>query len=158
MKPLNLIKANKMKIFYFLLISNLLIATDAFAHGEDKYGPNMGYIRMPGSFHTEVVPEKDGSYRVFLIDLQNKKPTITDSSVEFQIKDGNKVTTFNCMPMQDTHFHCTTDEKKHDRGQIIIKAKRLGIQARDAVYDLPLKLKNAKNSEEHDMTKMDMKK
>jgi hypothetical protein len=148
-----------MKILSFLLISHLLISTNAFAHGEDKYGPNKGYIRMPGSFHSELVPQSDGAFLVFLLDLQNKNPTLKDSSVELKLKDSKNTIVFKCTPMED-HFMCSNDKKVdiNASGQLILKSKRLGIQARDAIYDLPLKLKNAKGNEEHDMNKMDMKK
>ena len=130
-----------MKLLSFLCLSNLLISTNAFAHGEDKHGPNNGYIKMPGAFHTEVVPSADGSFRVYLVDFYNKNPTVKDSTVEFQIKDAEKVIVFDCKPIEDTYYNCTSKEKNRDKGQIILTAKRLGSQGRPAIYDLPLKLK-----------------
>ena len=144
-----------MKLFSLLLLSNLLISSSAFAHGEDKYGPNDGYIKMPGAFHTEVVPSKDGSYLVYLVDFYNKNPTVKDSSVEFKIKNNEKIVNFDCKIVKKSHYKCTTNEKISDNGQIILTAKRLGSQGKPATYDLPLKLKNEKaKSEGHDMHKM----
>ena len=55
-----------------LIFSTLtVLSVNLFAHGEDKPGPHGGYIRMPGSFHTEVVKEKAG-YRVYLLDINWK--------------------------------------------------------------------------------------
>lgn len=144
-----------MKLFSLVLLSNMIISTSAFAHGEDKYGPNKGFIKMPGAFHTEVVPAKDGSYLVYLVDFYNKNPTVKDSSVEFQIKNNEKVTTFDCKIVKNSHYKCTTNEKIADEGQIILTAKRLGAQGKPAIYDLPLKLKDAKlKSSDHDMHNM----
>jgi hypothetical protein len=141
-----------MKLLSLLVLSNLIISSSAFAHGEDKYGPNKGYIKMPGSFHTEVVPSQDGSYRVYLLDLFNKNPTVKDSNVDFQIKDSEVVTVFNCKPVENSHFNCISKNRIENKGQIILTVKRLGIQAKPAIYALPLKLKN----EKHDMSKMKM--
>lgn len=144
-----------MKLLSFLLLLNLIGATNVFAHGEDKLGPNKGYIKMPGAFHTEVVPSTDGSYQVFLVDFYNKNPTVKDSAIEFKIKDVDEVTVFDCKTVESSHFKCTSKAKIKHKGQIILTAKRLGSQGRAAVYDLPLKLKNEKvNHEGHDMSKM----
>ena len=144
-----------MKLFSLILLSNLMISTSAFAHGEDKYGPNNGFIKMPGAFHTEVVPEKDGSYLVYLVDFYNKNPTVKDSSVEFQVKNNEKVVTFECKVVKNLYYKCTTNEKLTDSGQIILTTKRLGSKGRPITYDLPLKLKVVKaKSEDHDMHKM----
>ena len=141
MKLLNLTLENRMKLFLLVLLSNIIISTSAFAHGEDKYGPNKGFIKMPGAFHTEVVPSTDGSYLVYLVDFYNKNPTVKDSTVEFQVKNDDKVITFDCKIVNNTYYKCTTNEKIKANGQIILTAKRLGSQGRPAIYDLPLKLK-----------------
>lgn len=149
-----------MKIFSLLILSNLFV-TQAFSHGEDKYGPNKGYIRMPGTFHTEVVPEKDGSYRVYLLDVQNKNPKVQDSSVALELKTSNKSINFVCAAQNETYFHCKSDEVKKEskEGQIILKTKRNAIAAKEAIYNLPLKLEfpnksKEANSQSHDMHNM----
>lgn len=136
-----------------LIILSLLVSTNVFAHGEGSYGPNKGYIRMPGSFHTELVPQTDGSFLVFLLDLQNKNPMIKDSSVDLEIKSSKESVQFMCMTM-GTHFHCTSDKKVKilPDSKVILKTKRLGIKAREAIYELPLKLVSP--MEGHDMSKM----
>lgn len=143
MKPLNPIRNSNMKNIFLLL--SLAITTNAFAHGEDKYGPNMGYIRMPGSFHTELVPQKDGSFLVYLLDLQNKKTATKDSSVELEIKTDSNRKIFNCIVSVD-HFQCKNNEGKIEKGNVEVTAKRLGIQAKKAIYELPLTLKGTKKS------------
>jgi hypothetical protein len=154
-KPSNPIRNNSMKKMFVIL--SLIISTNAFAHGEDKYGPNMGYIRMPGTFHTEVVPQKDGSFLVYLLDLQNKNPATKDSSVELEIANGSSRKNFNCI-ISDDHFQCETKEGIIEKGNVEVKAKRLGKQASKAIYELPLTLKGATKTntsmEGHDMKNM----
>lgn len=143
-----------MKIYLPILL--LITSTSAFAHGEDKFGPNKGYIRMPSTYHTELVPQNDGNFVVFLYDLQNKNPKTEDSSVELRVKDTKGETVFKCSPMED-HFMCSNEKKVNvgSSGKIILKTKRLGIKAPDAIYELPLRLvKPKKSSGAHDMNKM----
>ncbi|MFA6239107.1 MAG: hypothetical protein WC635_17340 [Bacteriovorax sp.] len=143
-----------MKIFICTL--SLLLSTKLFAHGEDKFGPNKGYIRMPSTYHTELVPQNDGNFLVFLYDLQNKNPKTQDSSVDLRVKDSKSETIFKCAPM-DEHFMCSNDKKINisSDAKVILKTKRLGIKAPDAVYELPLRLEKAKkSSNNHDMNKM----
>lgn len=149
-----------MKIFSLLILSNLFVS-QAFSHGEDKYGPNKGYIRMPGTFHTEVVPHKDGSYQVYLLDVQNKNPKVQDSTVALELKTPTKTINFVCASKNETYFHCQNDEikKESKEGQIILKTKRNAIVAKEAIYNLPLKLEFPKKSKEpntqaHDMHNM----
>jgi len=127
-----------------LAILVFLGSTLAFAHGEDKPGPNGGYIQMPGSFHTEVVPEKDGSYKVYLLNLQNQDATIKDSSVSGYIQNGKKKQDLSCMPMGD-HFHCRAKTKAKG-GSLVIMANRQGAVGVEAKYKLPLKLSKAPTS------------
>ena len=137
---------------FLFLISSLLFLSNAFAHGENKYGPHMGYIRMPGTFHTELVHQKDGSFFVYLLDLQNKNPTTNDSAVELVLNSAGKKGKYDCMIMGE-FFHCSNKNLSAENGQIIVKAKRLGIQAKEAVYNLPLRLEGA-GKKDHDMYKM----
>ena len=132
-----------MKFFIVLLMTISLFSSYAFAHGEDKYGPNKGFIKMPGSFHTELVPQKDGSFHVFLLDLQNKNPAIKDSAVELRFSHMADSSNFKCTPVEN-HFNCINDKKTHSlkEGQLFITAKRLSNEAKEIAYDLPLKLKN----------------
>lgn len=148
-----------MKLITLMILSNFILCASAFAHGEDKYGPNNGFVRMPGAFHTEVVPEKSGSYLVYLLDVSNKNPTVKNSSVEFKIKEDNKITKFNCSVVSQTHYKCTTNKKLTGEGQIILTAKRLGSKGKPTIYDMPLKLTAEKeavkdNHEMHDMHHM----
>lgn len=122
-------------------LSIVFLSAVALAHGEDKPGPNGGYIQMPGSFHTEVVPEQDGSFKVYLLTLQNQDPTIKNSSVTASIVNGKKKQKLNCMAMGE-HFHCMT-KSGLKAGTLVILANREGAVGIEAKYKLPLKLEHA---------------
>lgn len=120
------------------ILTILLTSAFAHAHGEDKPGPHGGYIKMPANFHTELVPVEDGSFKIYLIDLQFQNPTIDKSSVKVTATSGKKKTAMNCMPMND-HFHCKS-KKPLKISTLLIKATREGTAATmDAKYSFPLK-------------------
>jgi hypothetical protein len=136
----------------FILAITLSFCTNVFAHGEDKYGPHNGFIHMTGSFHVELVPQKDGSFYIYLMDLQNKNPKVLDSSVEVQVKSELNTIKLNCMNMDD-FFHCANPHSLKKISQLIVKPNRLGINGRDVIYQWPLELSKTKSSN-HDMSKM----
>lgn len=120
-----------------MLISSLIGLT-ALAHGEDKPGPHGGHIRMPANFHTEVVPDKDGSFHIYLLDMQFKVPLVEKSSIKAFVLKGKKKSTLKCKVMVD-HFHCV-GATPSSSGTLVIKAIRNGTQASmDAKYKLPIK-------------------
>lgn len=122
----------------------LILATNAFAHGENKLGPHNGYIRMPGAFHTELAPAENNAFSVYLMDVNNKQPTTKNSSVVFEYKNDERIL-FECKSADD-HYSCNTDKKIDlGKGQIILKAIREGRKGKDAVYELPLSLDISKN-------------
>ncbi len=120
-----------------ILISILLetFSIQVFAHGEDKPGPHGGYIRMPGAFHIEVLKIKEG-YRVYLLDMNWKNPSVADSSVTAAIKTGKKKVDLNCMKEKDSYL-CKTDLK--EKGELAVTAKREGQMGNETLYKLPLK-------------------
>lgn len=116
----------------------LLAAIFASAHGEDKPGPNGGYIKMPANFHTELVPIADGTFKVYLLDIQFQNPTVEKSNIKVVAISGKNKIAVNCVPMND-HFHCTP-KKSFKTGSLTIKATRNSTKASmDAKYTLPLK-------------------
>ena len=127
---------NALSILIIALLSGLI----ANAHGEDKPGPHGGHIRMPANFHTEVVADKDGSLHIYLLDMDFKNPTVTNSEVKASVITSNKKkTTLKCTAMNGDHFHCKST-KPIKTGNLVLKVKRSGTQASmDAKYELPLK-------------------
>ncbi len=71
----------------FLSISTLFFIFTpvlSYAHGEDQPGPQGGVIRMPGAFHTEVIPTKNG-FKVLLLDINFKNPSVKDAALKASI-------------------------------------------------------------------------
>ena len=127
-----------MKKLLFVKFAMLFLSLSVSAHGMDDLGPNKGFIQMPGPFHTEVVQNKDGSYKIYLLDVDFKNPVITNSNVQVTLKDGRS-SKLECSGMQD-HFHCVGAKKAKNRGQLLVLATRDGVKGSEAVYQLPLKL------------------
>lgn len=132
-----------------LLTLILLSATlKAFAHGEDKLGPNGGYLKMPGNFHTEVVPEKNGNFRVYLLDINFKNPQVKNSKITASISSGT-TKNLSCSPKRD-HFLCKTAKTELDKGTLVISAERSAIKGTEAVYTLPLTLEKTNSEKKAD--------
>lgn len=123
----------------FIILMLALSANTVFAHGEDKPGPHGGHIKMPANFHTEVIADKDGSFHIYLLDIQFQNPTVKDSEIKAFVLNGKKRTDLKCSIMGSNHFHCK-GSKPVKSGSLVLKAKREGTWASaDAKYDLPLK-------------------
>lgn len=127
-----------------LLSVQLVTGTAALAHGEDKPGPNGGEIRMPGAFHTEV-KGKSREFEVFLLDIDFKNPTITNSSVEarvIQMTLPSKEVDLACRKSKSSRppkFVCVSEAYQPVAGDfLVIKAKRGTAIGAEARYKLPL--------------------
>lgn len=135
-------KANAWMFSLFILF----FTWQAFGHGEDKAGPHQGFVRMPGAFHTEVVPSASThELNIYLLDIAWKNPSVKNSSVEILFKNSMNGLT-SCPPRADKNFffcRVPADVDLKKPGQFIVKAKREGQVGNDAVYDLPLSLKKS---------------
>lgn len=119
----------------------LTVSVKSFGHGEDKLGPNGGYLKMPGGFHTEVVPEKDGKLKVYLLDINFKSPTVKNSKLAATINNGTKKE-LKCTAKRD-HFICETTKTDLAKGTLTIIAERSSVKGAEANYELPLALAKA---------------
>jgi hypothetical protein len=118
----------------------LLISGNLFAHGMNRPGPHGGFIRMPGAFHTELV-DKGSKMNVYLIDMSLKNPVVADSSVTITYK-GKTITKISCLK-ENEYFVCERPKEGFNQiEKISISAIRNKIKARDADYEVPLKLDN----------------
>jgi hypothetical protein len=118
----------------------LFLGFTAFAHGEEKPGPNGGFIQMPGAFHTELVPVNKSSVKVYLLDMQWKNPTIKDSSVNLTYKKRKA----NCKKQED-HFLCQFKVLNLNKeGELGLVAMRENAQGNPQTYELPLRLPEGK--------------
>lgn len=133
-----------------LLISSIIIFTASlvFAHGEDKFGPHKGYVRMPGAFHTEVLKDSKNSLRVYLLDINWTNPSIKDSSVEATIKNKQSSISLKCEAEKNS-FICSSQKGELKlEGTLEIMAKREGQVGAVASYPLPFKLEAPKAPEQ----------
>lgn len=130
-----------------ITILSLLISSNLYAHGEDKFGPHGGYIKMPAAFHTELIPSGNGNFVVYLLDLQNKNAAVKNSNVTLKYKNQKAEFPFECIVVND-HFLCTNTSKVDltDGNSLIVKAERLNVSANPIAYDLPLALKGKTGS------------
>ena len=125
-----------------ILVFTLTISSHGNAHGEDKAGPHGGFIKMPGSFHTEVVPVTNNQIKVYLLDIEWKNPSTENSSVT--------VNSTPCKPEHDV-FICDLG-KKFDlkkKGTLNIEATRQEQKGNTASYELPLALSKTKMDHKH---------
>jgi hypothetical protein len=101
-----------MKQAILILATTLsLMAQQAFAHGEDKPGPHEGFVRMPGAFHTELVQNGPNSLNVFLLDIQWKNPSVSNSSLVITHKTKRSLQA-KCTIKED-HYACEFKQKRY---------------------------------------------
>ena len=122
----------------FMIIS-VLFSISAFSHGGDKPGPHDGYIQMPGAFHTEVVAGSQGSFDIYLLDVEFKNPSVKDSEVQAWLTSGKKKHDLSCKVIEESHFNCAPSNKSFKGKELIVKAKREQMQGNEAKYKLPLR-------------------
>lgn len=120
------------------VITLLFVPLLSWAHGENKPGPHGGHVQMPGAFHTEIVPDKEQGFQVYLLDINFQNPTIKNSKVEAFVQNKDGKTNFSCNTMAENHFHCVPNQKYPTQGKLIIKAMRENASGNEAVYPLPL--------------------
>ena len=137
-----------MKAFFLLFIC-LSFFNKVFAHGEDKLGPNGGYIQMLGSFHTEIVPFSDKSIKVYLLDFNFKNPEVKKSQVKLEVLN-KKTHTADCKVVKD-YFLCEfiNPIDLNLNGKVTIRAQRGGDLFYSGEYLLPLNKVIQKPTEDH---------
>lgn len=129
------------KIIGLLLIFS---ASLALSHGEDKLGPNKGFIRMPSNYHTEVVMENKSRIKVYLLDIKWQNPSVRDSKLEVIHKTDKKITKAMCVVGKD-HYICTFAKSVDltQPAELIVNSQREGQKGAAAVYPLPFKLEKS---------------
>ncbi len=123
-----------------LILSLILLASlKLFAHGENKPGPHGGFIKMPGAFHTEIVPNTDSSFKLYLLDINWKNPSVKDSSLNVLHKPSNSKA---ICKIEKNYYYCKLDKtiKLKNNGSLTVEAKREGQNGIAMEYMLPLKL------------------
>jgi hypothetical protein len=112
------------------------MASQIWAHGEDKPGPNGGFISMPGAFHVELVPVNARQLKAYLLDIDWKNPTLKESSIELS----QGALAAKCKAKTD-HFVCdfpaAVDLTKP--GELTVNSTREKQKGNTVKYSLPLK-------------------
>jgi hypothetical protein len=93
---------------------------------------------MPGAFHTELVIAADRTLRIYLTDMEFKNPSVKDSKVDVKFVSGKKEVKFNCAVMGGNHFHCSTQSKYPNKGELRVTATREKAAGQEVIYKLPL--------------------
>lgn len=141
------------RFFVLILSSVVFFSLNGWSHGEEKAGPNGGYVRMPGPFHTEVVPVKKNSLKVFLLDMQWQNPSTNESSLVVALKSKSGAETAKCaVPSAGSgsenfylcEFSVAVDLSK--KGELKVLSRRDGMQGAEVSYALPLSLKSGHGS------------
>ena len=121
-----------------LLFVLCFCSAQVLAHGEDTPGPHGGYVRMPGAFHTELVPGKNQAFDVYLLDINWTNPSVRSSKVDAHISQKKKSTRLVCEISGD-HFRCRIPQGIDLKsGSIEVLAEREGQKGIPAIYNLPL--------------------
>jgi hypothetical protein len=131
-----------MVVKYFLVF--LLLSLVAHAHNEDKPGPNGGHIKMPSSYHTELVL-KEGALEIYLLDVNFKNPMVKNSQLEVYYIKNKKQEKLKCSSSES--FYRCDFKKDLETGELLLKSKRNGIKGKDVSYQLPLKFTSVKKEE-----------
>lgn len=127
-----------MKARYIVAAVALVFVGSVLRRGSYERGPNGGYVEKPGAFHTELVPQKSGEYRVYLTDTKFKNPTVANSEVKMWLGSGKEKIDFSCKAESDS-FLCSTEAKIFEAGELTVLAKRDGRQGAETIYRFPLK-------------------
>ncbi|MGZ3743406.1 MAG: hypothetical protein ACXVB1_14480 [Pseudobdellovibrionaceae bacterium] len=120
----------------------ICLSLNASSHGEDKLGPNGGYIQMPGAYHTELVPDGPHKLKVFFLDISWKTQALNNSNLQIKYVGKKSSSNANCEPQGKTYFSCTfpNDADLSKPGKLIVNSQHEGQKGNEVMYKLPLKL------------------
>jgi hypothetical protein len=126
-----------MKMVFVTLMGMIVISNSAYSMGGDKPGPNGGFVKMPGTYHVELVPKKD-KVLVYLLDLSLKNPISQDSSVTLKLI--NKETKELGCKVENKYFICNISSVDFAQyTEVNVESIRNKIKGKVAVYKIPLK-------------------
>lgn len=127
-----------MKAAFVTLVTLLIISSTVSAHGMNKPGPHGGFVRMPGTYHIELVPS-GLELKVYFLDMNFKPLPISDAIVELTL-NGKKPFKAQCLKEMQ-FFRCDTNEQSYKKfKEISIESSIKGSDETKSVYKVPLKL------------------
>ena len=125
-----------------LLTFGLLISIFAWAQDEEKppplLAPHQGHVEVSGPYKVELLLEKDGILKVYLLDAELKNETVKNSEVDVFVKSGNTESEMTCAAVEATHFECKqSGGKKVKKGEFLISSKRDNIRTEELKVPFP---------------------
>lgn len=131
------------KILHLSFIITIFCSTFASAGPENAVlpdlGPHQGHVQSAGAFLAEVLINKDGSFDVYLLDNETKKPTVRYSYVTGSTEGPAQAKQEILCVAQKQYFEC------YPRAGSLKKAKKLtlnlareNVTGNDLVYYLPM--------------------
>lgn len=125
-----------MKASFVTLLLTAFLSQGVFAHGMNKAGPNGGYVRMPGNYHVELVPQEKAII-VYFLDMMFKPVSIDRASVKLTLKGAKSFKT-DCTK-EAMSFKCELrNELLKNYKEAILESTRDGKAVATSLYKLPL--------------------
>ena len=135
----------------FVIIS--LFSTMALAAPDNailpELGPHQGHVQSAGAFLAEVLVNKDGSFDVYLLDNETKKPTVRYSYVTGSTEGPAQAKQEILCVAQKEYFECYPRAGNMKKAKkLTLNLARANVTGNDLVFNLPMfnpkDLKNAK--------------
>lgn len=118
----------------------VLFSSLVHAHGDNELGPNKGIIRMPGAFHTELVPVNETQFKIYLLDIDIKNPSMKDSALDVTF-EGKSISKVKCAV--DVNFYLCqlpANQGQDQKGTLVVNAQREKMVGNKTTYPWPIKI------------------
>ncbi len=126
-------------LILFFLLPTFVLADEPVTDAKTSalVGPHQGKIEEAGPFRLELLLEKDGHLKIYLLDATLKNEIVKNSEVGVFVKSGNTESEMTCQAVEATHFECKQSGKKFKKGEFMISAKRDAIRAEEIKVKFP---------------------
>ena len=102
-----------------------------------KIGPHGGYLAMAGLYYSELIPDSDGSFHIYLLDVDLKNPMVKDSEVQaWFISEKSSIELKGAASGAD-HFDCVPQSQVLRSKTLLVKTKRGQAEGHETIYKLP---------------------
>ncbi|MBC7712148.1 MAG: hypothetical protein H7177_02350 [Rhizobacter sp.] len=125
-----------MKASFVTLLLTVFLSTNAFAHRMNKPGPNNGFIRMPGTYHIELVAQKN-IIKFFFLDIGFKPLPTTKATVKMALKGLTEVAV-SCVKETQFFLCDMKDANMNKYSEIDVKTSKAGEKEVTSIYKIPL--------------------
>jgi hypothetical protein len=126
-----------MKASFVTIFAAFALSASSYAHGMNKAGPHGGYVRMPGTYHVELVPAGK-ELKVYFLDMNFAPIPINQASVTLTL-NGKKPLKAQCL--KEMHFfRCDTNEQSiKNYKEVLLETSKDGETPATSNYKIPLK-------------------